>query len=144
MDLLFLLFIMISVFFIVQRSLRSFFVHNNVRRKPPRGFISLEDLTSLFIVYSIIILGFGTIYLCLLVQGIPVLSEGGFPVNGTYIELIEAVSYFSAVTLLSVGYGDITPVGIGRWLSIIEALIGYLLPAAFVLSSFTDKGRKSE
>ncbi|WLD93991.1 potassium channel family protein [Alkalihalobacillus sp. AL-G] len=144
MDLLFLLLIMCAVALIVFRSLRSFFVHTPVRRKPPRGFISLEDLASLFIVYSIIILGFGTIYLSMLLNDIPVLMEGGFPLRGDYIELAESVSYFSAVTLLSVGYGDITPVGIGRWISIFEALVGYLLPAAFVLSTFTGNGKKSE
>lgn len=98
----------------------------------------MEDLIALFIVYSIIILGFGSIYFSLTISGVTVLMEGGHPVKGSFLELSEAVSYFSAVTLLSVGYGDITPVGLGRWLSIIEALVGYLLPAAFVLSTVVD------
>ncbi|GAB3042461.1 hypothetical protein GCM10027286_00800 [Virgibacillus ainsalahensis] len=41
--------------------------------------------------------------------------------------------YFSGVTLLTIGYGDITPIGIGRLIALIQALIGYILPTAFVL-----------
>jgi potassium channel LctB len=43
--------------------------------------------------------------------------------------------YFSAITLLSVGYGDITPIGIGRWLAVVEALLGYTMPMAFVVKT---------
>ncbi|MDY0395815.1 potassium channel family protein [Virgibacillus halophilus] len=34
---------------------------------------------------------------------------------------------------MTIGYGDITPVGIGRLVALIEALVGYVLPAAFVM-----------
>jgi potassium channel LctB len=50
--------------------------------------------------------------------------------------------YFSAITLLSVGYGDITPVGIGRWIAIIEALVGYTMPAAFVARTFMEHEKR--
>ncbi|WP_221568578.1 potassium channel family protein [Alkalihalobacillus sp. TS-13] len=144
MDLLIVVFVFVSVFIIVQKSLVSFFRHPRHLHKKSRKFISFDDLMALFIVYSIIILGFGAIYFSLLMVGIPVLMESGTPVNGSYAELTEVVSYFSAVTLLSVGYGDITPIGIGRWISIIEALVGYLLPAAFVLSTVVETEWKSD
>lgn len=38
----------------------------------------------------------------------------------------------------SVGFGDVAPVGIGRLLAIIEALLGYTIPAAFVVRTFID------
>ena len=41
--------------------------------------------------------------------------------------------YFSGVTILTIGYGDIVPIGIGRLVALIQALIGYVLPTAFVL-----------
>jgi potassium channel LctB len=41
--------------------------------------------------------------------------------------------------LFSVGYGDIAPIGIGRVIAMIEALIGYTIPAAFVAKAFIDK-----
>ena len=41
--------------------------------------------------------------------------------------------YFSAITLLSVGYGDVTPFGWSRGIAMIEALIGYILPAVIAV-----------
>ena len=54
------------------------------------------------------------------------------------MERLETYIYFSAVTLFSVGYGDIAPIGIGRVIAMIEALIGYTIPAAFVAKAFID------
>lgn len=138
MDFLLLIIIIGSVVFIVQKSILSFFRYPRHLHKKSRTFISFEDLLALFIVYLIIIFGFGSIYFSLTISGITVLMEGSTPISGSFFQLSEAVSYFSAVTLLSVGYGDITPVGLGRWISIIEALVGYLLPAVFVLSTVID------
>lgn len=41
--------------------------------------------------------------------------------------------YFSAITLLSVGYGDLSPFGWARGVAILEALVGYVLPGALVV-----------
>ena len=78
-------------------------------------------------------LGFGLIYTVFVMKGVPVLLEGDNLLEGHFIEAIQDAMYFSAITLLSVGYGDITPVGIGRWLAIVEALLGYIMPTAFVV-----------
>ena len=67
-----------------------------------------------------------------------VLKEDGESLNAHSFQLVEVCLYFSAVTLLSVGYGDISPIGIGRWIAIAEALIGYTLPFAFVMRSVID------
>lgn len=108
-----------------------------LRNKPMiRGKqISLRNFFVLLLVYVTVMLGFGCIYIGLELMGITVLTENNFHVGeGSFWHLLEDAMYFSAVTLLSVGYGDITPLGIGRWFAIIEALFGYLLPAAFVVS----------
>lgn len=42
--------------------------------------------------------------------------------------------YFSIVTLFTVGYGDITPIGIGRLAAIIEVMLGYVLSSAIVIN----------
>jgi potassium channel LctB len=42
--------------------------------------------------------------------------------------------YFSFTTLFSVGYGDITPLGLSKGVAIIESLIGYILPYTIVLN----------
>lgn len=83
-------------------------------------------------------MGFGAVYIILEMSGISILLEDGNKLNLSYFRVLESGMYFSAVTLLSVGYGDITPIGIGRWISIIEALIGYIMPAAFVVHSVYD------
>jgi potassium channel LctB len=130
-----LLCVMIVSIICIGKSLVTLFRHPKIKG----NLISFSNLIILFIVYLIIIFGFGCVYITLLLLDIPVLIEGGLPLSGSYFQLLEAVFYFSSVTLLSVGYGDITPVGLGRWISIIEALLGYLMPAAFVLSTVLDR-----
>jgi hypothetical protein len=50
--------------------------------------------------------------------------------------------YFSGITLLSIGYGDIVPVsGLGRMLAILEGFIGLIL-MAIIAVVFYDKLRK--
>jgi potassium channel LctB len=77
-------------------------------------------------------------------MGIQVIKEGNAYVGGKVTHMIEDIIYFSAVTLLSVGYGDLVPVGIGRFIAIVQALFGYLLPAAFVVTSVLHVTKKSE
>ncbi|WP_417897968.1 potassium channel family protein [Bacillus haimaensis] len=43
--------------------------------------------------------------------------------------------YFSGVTILSVGYGDVVPVGSARFFSLIQASIGLLLPTAYFMKA---------
>ncbi|MFA9559218.1 potassium channel family protein [Evansella sp. AB-rgal1] len=97
--------------------------------------LSLRHFIVLFLVYATITAGFGVVYLSLELTGLSVLVEDGQYHYDSFFHLVEDVMYFSAVTLLTVGYGDITPQGIGRWIAIVQALIGYLLPAAFVVTS---------
>ncbi|WP_081413320.1 ion channel [Aneurinibacillus terranovensis] len=50
------------------------------------------------------------------------------------IDLLTRSLYFSTITLLSVGYGDITPFGWAKGVAMIEAMIGYILPASVVIN----------
>lgn len=47
--------------------------------------------------------------------------------------------YFSGVTLLSIGFVDILPIGPARWFALIEAAIGILLPTVFFIKSVYEK-----
>ncbi|MGE7979836.1 potassium channel family protein [Psychrobacillus sp. NPDC093200] len=47
--------------------------------------------------------------------------------------------YFSGVTILSVGYGDLVPVGKARFFALIQAAIGLLLPTAFFIRALGEK-----
>ncbi|KHF41277.1 potassium channel family protein [Halalkalibacter okhensis] len=117
-----------------------------LRYRPVRGTysVSLRHFTLLLLVYITVILSFSNLYLGLEMLGIAVLKEGNSHVEGTVNHLIEDIVYFSAVTLLSVGYGDLVPVGIGRIIAMVQALFGYLLPAAFVVTSVLQVAKKEE
>ncbi|MEZ0481379.1 potassium channel family protein [Planococcus sp. SSTMD024] len=52
--------------------------------------------------------------------------------------------YFSGTTMLSVGYGDIVPVGSARFFSLIQAAIGLLLPAAYFAKVLAGSGKEGE
>lgn len=93
---------------------------------------SLEIFYTLLIVYSIVITGFALIYFVLSFEGIVLVEYGQLEDAGVIGSLIHSF-YFSGVTLLTIGYGDIVPIGIGRLIALIEALIGYVLPTAFML-----------
>ncbi|SET70803.1 potassium channel LctB [Oceanobacillus limi] len=93
---------------------------------------SLEIFYTLLVTYAIIIIGFGLIYLILSFEDI-LLVENGELRDVNLLGTIIHSMYFSGVTMLTIGYGDITPIGIGRLIALIEALIGYILPTAFVL-----------
>jgi potassium channel LctB len=124
-----LVLLLISAISLIGRSVWMLFKHPGIKE----NLMPASHLLVLVIVYSTIISGFGLIFTLLSLMGIPVLQLEWNETN--FFSFIEACIYFSSTTILSVGYGDIVPVGIGRWIASSEALLGYLLPIAFVLSS---------
>ncbi|WP_258000415.1 potassium channel family protein [Bacillus sp. Marseille-P3661] len=96
-------------------------------------YLTFENFLLLILTYVILVTGFGCIYAIMQYSGMGIIIENGEQVQAPFLELLETTTYFSAVTLFSVGYGDIVPLGMGRWIAIFEALIGYILPAAFVM-----------
>ena len=59
----------------------------------------------------------------------------------TIKQLLDSLTYFSCVTLTTVGYGDVTPVHpVARSLVIFEALIGQLYPAILLARLVTLYG----
>lgn len=118
--------IMVSLYeFIRGRNLRPL-----IRLKESR--FSMELFYTLLFIYIIVILGFGMIYFILSFQDTILVEYGELRQVNILGSVIHSI-YFSGVTLLTIGYGDITPIGIGRGIALVEALIGYILPTAFVL-----------
>lgn len=115
--------------------------HINMRLKESR--FSSEVFYALLIIYCIVIIGFGLIYFILSFQHVT-LVEGSDLKEVSVIGSLVHSFYFSGVTLLTIGYGDITPVGIGRFIALIQALIGYILPTAFVLRLVQRSGKTNE
>ncbi|HLS66026.1 MAG TPA: potassium channel family protein [Pseudogracilibacillus sp.] len=102
------------------------------RAKKSVTSISLEIFYTLLLIYVIVILGFGLIYFLLSFYK-QTLIDNASDTPVSLGGLLLRCFYFSGVTLLTIGYGDITPLGIGRFIAIVQSLIGYLLPTAFVL-----------
>lgn len=116
--------IIFSICYIIVKSMTEFILKD--------GLFSKDVFYSLLIIYSIVIIGFGLIYFIFSFQGI-ILIEGGEYRDVSVLGSLVHSFYFSGVTLLTIGYGDIVPIGIGRLIVIIQALIGYVLPTAFIL-----------
>jgi potassium channel LctB len=112
------------------------------RHEHRNNYVSLENLIFLFMIYVNVLVGFGLVYTIFEMKGSPVIMENGLSISGSFFDVLGTTMYFSAITLLSVGYGDITPVGLGRSFAILEALIGYIIPAAFVVRSMVDYENK--
>lgn len=113
-------------------SIRTLFIPNTIKGK----FVSIENALYLGSIYLTVIIGFGLIYLLFELKGISLLMEIN---NKNDYNIFETSFYFSAMMLFSVGNGDVVPHGIGRMVAVVEALIGYTLPAAFVARAIFDR-----
>ncbi|WP_396954707.1 ion channel [Neobacillus sp. YIM B06451] len=117
-------------------SLRTLFVPNRMRGS---SILSLENFLYLGMVYFTVLVGFGMVYLLFGLYSEPVLAETGGSGDGSFLRKAGTAVYFSAMTLFSVGHGDVVPIGIGRFVAILEALIGYTIPAAFVARAVMER-----
>lgn len=130
----------LSIFLIVVAifmSLRTLFVPHKIKGKQ----VSLENFFTLALIYATVMAGFGLLYYLLDLKGIWVLSDVSMRPSISSYERMSTSMYFSAITLFSVGYGDIAPIGIGRVIAVFEALVGYTIPAAFVTRAVIDRNR---
>lgn len=87
-------------------------------------------------------LGFSVIFYALSLDDV-VLRIGtldGKPADQSFMNLL----YFSGVTILSVGYGDLIPVGSLRFFALLEAAIGVLLPTAYFMKAMGSSGKEEE
>ncbi|SFB16960.1 potassium channel LctB [Lentibacillus halodurans] len=126
--------IIIGIAVIVMISIMDFIrggiFHKRLQMRESR--FSAEIFYTLLMIYLIVILGFGLIYFILSMNHILLVENGELREVSILGSIIHSL-YFSGVTLLTIGYGDITPIGIGRLIALVQALIGYILPTAFVL-----------
>lgn len=127
------LFILVIILCITM-SLRALFLPNRIKGKS----VSLENFFFLAAIYFTVLVGFGLIYFLIAEEGYTILIDSNEVIETSFIRRLGTAIYFSAITLFSVGYGDIAPVGIGRMIVVIEALIGYTIPAAFVARAVYD------
>lgn len=96
---------------------------------------SFYKMMVFIILYMNVLLTFAVIYILLDVTGFGYLKDH-YASNAHQEQPLDYLTrslYFSTITLLSVGYGDVTPFGLARAFAMIEAIIGYLLPAVIVI-----------
>ncbi|RXT15256.1 potassium channel family protein [Ammoniphilus sp. CFH 90114] len=100
-----------------------------------RSRVLLYQIISLFLFYLNIILSFALIYTTMDITQIgPIVDHYASSTHQEpWLDRFTRSFYFSAITLLSVGYGDVTPMGWSKAIAVIQALIGYILPAALVI-----------
>ncbi|SFG30197.1 potassium channel LctB [Halobacillus alkaliphilus] len=113
---------------LIAGSLRQIFASLEFEHK----IFSFQLFLSILLLYTIVMIGFAIIYVSLIEHGVMVYQEGGQFELLHWKEEIARSMYFSGATLFTVGYGEMVPVGVGRWIAILEAMIGYSLPAALV------------
>lgn len=103
--------------------------------KEKETVISFIHIIALFVLYINVSLFFAMLYLLLEIFNLGFIIDHYSTIHDEAhsLESILRTVYFSFITLMSVGYGDVTPFGWSRGLSILEALIGFILPATFVL-----------
>lgn len=100
-----------------------------------RKKIVIYNLLSLFILYLNIVIIFSILYMFLDYYQIGyIVDHYSTSVHQEqWLDRFTRSVYFSAITLMSVGYGDITPFGWSKAIAIIEAMVGYILPTALVI-----------
>jgi potassium channel LctB len=95
--------------------------------------LTVENMLVLVTMYGIVTIGFALVYFWLhVIDKVPLLFiyEPPTSLQRYFLDCL----YFSVVTLFTVGYGDIIPIGLGRVVAILEVMLGYALSAALVLS----------
>lgn len=125
--------LIVGILFCMTMSFRTLFLANSQQK----GF-SMEHLLWLGNLYVTILVGFALLYLLFELQNYSVILDRGNRVDGNFSEQLKTSFYFSAMTMFSVGYGDISPIGIGRMIAVVQAFVGYTLPAAFVIRTVSD------
>ncbi len=92
----------------------------------PLDSLGERSIGGLLLVWLWMTLGFGFLYWAAGAWFGHALRAGGAPIGTSWDGLASAI-YFSFVTALSIGYGDIVPVGALRILAILEGAAGLLL-----------------
>jgi potassium channel LctB len=126
-------FLISAIILCMVMSIRTLFIADKNQKR-----FSIETLFWIANLYGTILIGFALIYLLFELRNYSVIIDSGMRINGNFIQQLETSFYFSAMTMFSVGYGDVSPIGIGRLIATIQAFIGYTLPAAFVIRTVID------
>lgn len=108
-----------------------------------RKTVIFYNIIILFNLYFIIAAAFSVIYMVLEYAGLGFIADhySSAVHQKQFIDIITRSLYFSFITLFAVGYGDMTPFGLSKAVSMIQAFVGFILPYAIILNYviFTPK-----
>ena len=110
-----------AIIFIIGFSLGTIYYYFNLF-KTGRQLHKIEYIISIIFVFFLTITMFAVIYAEPIENSDNYFMEFGKPYNITFPDAL----YFSTTTITTLGYGDITPVGIFRFFVIIEVLMGVI------------------
>lgn len=100
-----------------------------------RKKIIFYNIISLCYLYAIIAFAYSLIYMVAELSGLGKLYDRNGEDNLSLLGFLFKHIYFSFITLTSVAYGDIEPLGLSRFFSVSQALIGYILPYVIILKN---------
>ncbi|WP_142828815.1 potassium channel family protein [Planococcus soli] len=120
--------------------LNLYYFFTNQQQK--ESFIHTSLFTKLFLVMTAITFGFAVIYYLLSMNTdiLRISDETGGAAGDSFWDYL----YFSGVTMLSIGYGDMVPVGSARFFAVIQAALGLLLPSAYFVKAFNEMGSQEK
>lgn len=117
-----------SAYNFISRHLRGIIVN--------RKTIIFYNIIILFNLYFIIAAAFSVIYISLEYAGLGFIVDhySSAAHQSQLIDIVTRSLYFSFITLFAVGYGDMTPFGLSKAVSMIQAFVGFILPYAIILN----------
>jgi hypothetical protein len=126
-----------AVIFIIGFSLGAMYYYFNLFKD--RDIHKIEFIISIIFVFLLTITMFAVIYSEPIEDSNNYFMEFGKPYNITFLDAF----YFSTTTITTLGYGDITPVGIFRLFVVMEVLMGLIYTGSMIYFIVEIFGKKS-
>lgn len=107
-----------------------------------KSYINIALFYKIFFIFLSVTVGFAILYHILAMEQVILRMNSGSmkPADDSFLTHL----YFSGVTILSVGYGDLVPVGAARFFALIESSIGIILPTAYFIRTLGNSERSQQ
>ena len=127
-----------AAIFIIGFSFGAMYYYFNLFKE--KNLHKIEFIISIIFVFLLTITMFAVIYSEPIENSTNYFMEFGKPYNITFPDAF----YFSTTTITTLGYGDITPVGVFRLFVVIEVLMGLIYTGSIIYFIVEIFGKKKE